>query len=73
MKKLQDLQEKLNEAKLARERNKARYDAQLLIMEGARDTLRHLEEMNQHLMSEVTKSDIEVGAINKQLQEVVNT
>lgn len=71
-KKIEQLKNKLEEAKRIRERNKVRYDAQVLILEGHRNTTIALENLNHQLMSEFSESDRAIGEINKQLQQAID-
>ena len=71
-KKIEQLQIKLQDSKLARERMKARYDAHVVILDGQRNMLRNLEEINHEILHDLTDSDNTVGEFNRQLKEAID-
>lgn len=71
-KKIENIKNKLEEAKKDRERKKVRYDTHVLILEGQRRTLSELENQNQQLMSELMDAQSAVGEFNKQLQVTID-
>lgn len=71
-KKIENIKNKLDEAKKDRERKKVRYDTHVLILEGQRRTLSELENQNQILMSELMDANNAVGEFNKQLQAAID-
>lgn len=71
-KEIEKLQSKLNEAKLQRERKKAKYDSQTVILEGQRNMLQNLEALNHDMMSEFMEADKAVKEFQTQLKKAVD-
>lgn len=68
-KKIEQIQKKLQEAKLERERKKAKYDSQTVIMEGQRQMLIQLENLNNEIMKEYMESHRTVEEFQSQLNK----
>lgn len=71
-KEIEKLQSKLHEAKLERERKKAKYDSQTVILEGQRNMLKNLEVLNHDLMSEFMGCDNAVKEFQSQLKNAID-
>lgn len=71
-KEIQKIQTKLQECKMERERKKAKYDSQTVILEGQRNMLHNLEELNQICMREFMDADRAVQVVNEQLKSAID-
>lgn len=71
-KEIQKTQSKLQDCKLERERKKAKYDSQTVILEGQRNMLHNLEELNQVCMREFMDADRAVQEVNEQLKAAID-
>jgi len=71
-KEIQKIQAKLHECKMERERLKVKYDFQTVILEGQRNMLHNLEDLNQIAMREFMDSDRAVQVVNEQLKKAVD-
>lgn len=72
-KKIQKKQKEINEAQELRARRKVTYDAQVVIIEGQRNTVRELEKRSELSFKDYIESDNEVKRLINELNEISNT
>lgn len=71
-KKIQKKQKEINDAQEDRARKKVTYDAQVIILEGQRDTVRELEKRAEDMLKNYVESDNVVKYLINELNLMSN-
>ena len=71
-KKIQKKQKEINEAQEVSARRKVIYDAQVVIVEGHRDTVRELEKRAETMLNDYVESDNKVKELMTELNLMSN-
>lgn len=71
-KKIEKKQKEISEAQELRARRKVIYDAQVVILEGQRNTVRELEKRSELMLNDYIDSDNQVKKLINELNELSN-